>query len=137
MTPEERKRMNELCVEIQQEKDFHRYEALTGELSSLVAKKERRFPKCRFSLASIRGMGWKLMPAFARKLIPSVDGRGIEKVEVTILEADDLFREIRVENSFVDRLGNALAVQAGAQIYVRLESSRSSLSSRSATPLED
>lgn len=73
------------------------------------------------------------MPAFARKLIPTLDGKGIEKVEVSIPEADDLFREIRVENSFVDRQGNALAVQAGAQVYVRLEASRSSLSSRSST----
>ena len=38
MTPQERERMNELCVEIQEEKDFHRYEELTRELSSLVAK---------------------------------------------------------------------------------------------------
>ena len=117
--------MNELCVEIQQEKDFHRYEELTRELGSLVEKKERRFPERRFSLPSVRDKGWKFMPAAVTKVIPEVGG--IEKVEVRIPEADNLFQEIRVENSFVDRDGNVLAIQAGAQLDVRLEASTSSL----------
>ena len=112
MTPEERERMNELCVEIQQEKNFHRYEELIRELSSLVEKKERRFPERQFSLPSVAGKGWKFMPAAVTKVIPTVGG--VEKVEIQIPEADDLFREIRVENSFEDWQGNTLAIRAGA-----------------------
>ena len=125
MTSDERKRMNELCVEIQEEKNFHRYEKLTRELSSLVEKKERRFPERRFSLPSVAGKGWKFMPAAVTKVIPTVGG--VEKVEIQIPEADDLFREIRVENSFEDWQGNALAIRAGAPLDVRLEASASSL----------
>lgn len=117
--------MNELCLQIQQEKDFHKYAELTRELSSLVAKKERRFPERRFSLPSVTDKGWKLMPAAITKVIPALDG--VEKIEVMIPEADDLFREIRVQNSFVDRDGNVLGLQAGAQLDVKLEASASLL----------
>ena len=135
MTSDERKRMNELCVEIQEEKDFHRYEELTRELSSLVEKKERRFPERQYSLPSVAGKGWKLMPAAITKVIPARGG--VEKIEVSILEADDLFREIRVENSFVDRTGNILAIQSGAQLDVRLEASASSLLRKEPKPQEN
>lgn len=67
MTSEERKRMNELCVEIQQEKDFHRYEELIRELSSLVAKKERRFPERSVLTAHHPGQGMETYARFCPK----------------------------------------------------------------------
>lgn len=87
MTSDERKRMNELCVEIQEEKDFHKYEELTRDLSSLVAKKEPRFPDRRVSLPSVAGNGWKFMSAAVTKVIPTVGG--VERIEVRIPEAEE------------------------------------------------
>ena len=63
-------------------------------------------------------------PAFT-KVIPTLSG--VEKVEIRIPGADDLFREIRVENSFEDWQGNVLEIQAGAQLDVCLEASASNL----------
>jgi hypothetical protein len=45
MTPEEQVRMNELCVAIQEEKNYERFAAMLHEMSELIArKKQRRFP---------------------------------------------------------------------------------------------
>lgn len=43
MTPEERQRMNQLCAQIQDEKDPSKFSALVEELNELLEKKERRF----------------------------------------------------------------------------------------------
>jgi len=51
----------------------------------------------------------------------------VERVEISIADADELFREIRVENSFVDAEGNVLTIKAGAELNVRLEASAGNL----------
>jgi len=42
MTPEERERMNSLCIGIQEETDYSKYATLLCELSELLARKEQR-----------------------------------------------------------------------------------------------
>jgi hypothetical protein len=45
MTAEERDRLNALCIQIQQEKNYQKFEELTRELHDVDASKERRFPE--------------------------------------------------------------------------------------------
>jgi hypothetical protein len=45
MTPEERERMNELCRQIQDEKDHQKFSSLIEELNRLLAKKDERLEK--------------------------------------------------------------------------------------------
>jgi hypothetical protein len=45
MTPEERERMNELCRQIQIEKDPAKFSALVEELNKLLEEKEERLQK--------------------------------------------------------------------------------------------
>lgn len=45
MTPDERERMNELCRQIQVEKDQRKFAALIEELNELLAKKDERLGK--------------------------------------------------------------------------------------------
>jgi hypothetical protein len=45
MTPAERERMNELCRQIQDEKDQKKFSALIEELNRLLTNKEERFEK--------------------------------------------------------------------------------------------
>ena len=61
MTPEERERMNALCLQIQQEKDYAKFEALSCELNDLVARKERRFSERHSPLTSPSERAWKVM----------------------------------------------------------------------------
>ena len=62
MTPEERERMNALCLQIQQEKDYAKFEALSHELNDLVARKQHRFPARHSPLTSPSERVWKVMP---------------------------------------------------------------------------
>lgn len=127
MTPEERERMNALCLQIQQEKNYQKFEELTRELTALVARKERRFSEGKFISRAPAGKGWKLMSARATKIIGHSVDRGAEIVEISIPEAEYLFSEIRVENSFVDAEGNSLALKSGELLDVRLEADAGSL----------
>ena len=115
MTPEERERFNSICVQIQNEKNYKRYEELVRDLNALVTKKERRFPEAGGNIAS------KNFRAIATQVIKPAYGDGPEKVEIRIPEADDLFREIRVENSFSDLTGTTLPLKAGMDVRVTLE----------------
>jgi hypothetical protein len=71
MTAEERDKMNALCLQIQQEKDYEKFEDLTRQLNDLVARKERRFPERKFLISKPNGTAWKLMPARATKILES------------------------------------------------------------------
>jgi hypothetical protein len=44
-----------------------------------------------------------------------------EKAEIAIHEADDLYREIRVDNELVDEDGEKAALKAGAEVDVIVE----------------
>ena len=44
-----------------------------------------------------------------------------EKVEIAIPVADDLFREIRIENSFTDVDGGPVSLAIGAELTVTFE----------------
>jgi len=127
MTAEERDRMNALCIQIQQEKTYQKFEELTRELHDVVASKERRFPEFNSLNADPAGKGWKQLPAVAKNILKPLYPQEAERVEISIAEADELFREIRVENSFVDVEGNVLAIKAGAELNVRLETSAGNL----------
>jgi hypothetical protein len=128
MTSEERDKMNALCLQIQQEKNYEKFEELTRQLNDLVDRKERRFPERRFLAPNPAGKAWKLMPARATKIIAPSRYRLNEIIEISIPEAEDLFSEIRVENSLVDAQGNTLALSTGDFLDVRLEANAANLS---------
>jgi hypothetical protein len=115
MTPQERARMNDLCTEIQNEKDYAKFEELTREVTALMSAKARRFPENKFSPA---GNGRKVLQATATRTV-SVPGFA-ELVEIRLAEAQPLYGEIRVENSFTDSRGAVLALQPPAPIDVTL-----------------
>jgi hypothetical protein len=120
MTPDERERLNALCTQIQVEKEYERYQSLVRELYELVARKERRFPAHE---AGAR-RPWKTVPAVAKQIIKPRFPHQAEKVEISISEADELFREIRIENSFSDHTGQTLGLVAGADLDITFEADR-------------
>jgi hypothetical protein len=121
MTTEERERMNSLCVRIQEEKDYPKFEALLRELNDLVHRKERRFPQHDGNDAWHHDRPWKTIPAVVQKIIKSVYPEQMEKIEISIPAADDLFREIRIENRLTDVDGEPVALKSGARLNVTLE----------------
>jgi hypothetical protein len=117
MTPEERARMNELCVEIQSEKDYRKFEDLMRQVTALMSAKESRFPESRLAPA---GTAQKILHATATRTLQNPDPREPELVEIRLADAQPLYSEIRVENSFSDERGTTVALHPPAILEVRL-----------------
>lgn len=62
----------------------------------------------------------KLRGTVAKVVKPLVPSQP-EKAEIEIHEADDLYREIRVDNELVDEDGEKAALKPGAEVDVILE----------------
>lgn len=61
------------------------------------------------------------LPGTVEKLIESPH-RGVpEKAEIAVEGADDLYREIRIENTLVDADGNEVKLKKGAAVEVTVE----------------
>jgi hypothetical protein len=121
MTSEERERMNSLCVGIQEETDYNKFAVLLHEMSALIARKEQRRFEHHPKLVWQRNTPWKTVPAVVTKIVkPAFDDQPA-KVEISISQADNLFREIRIENSFIDVDGGTVALTNGARLDVTFE----------------
>jgi hypothetical protein len=61
------------------------------------------------------------MAGTVKKLIkPAIPGEP-EKAEITVHEADDLYKEIRIENALVDSEGEKVKLKEGANVDVVVE----------------
>ena len=121
MTPEERERMNELCVQIQEEKNYDQFATQLRELADLLVRKQQRRFTNQPQLIWQRNRPWKTVPAVVNKVIKTGVARQPEKAEISITPADYLFREIRIENSLTSPSGDAVALKPGAQVDVTFE----------------
>ena len=61
------------------------------------------------------------LPGTVEKIIPPLDPSQAEKAQIGIDGADDLYREIRVENTLQDENGKAVALKQGAKVDVTIE----------------
>jgi hypothetical protein len=63
----------------------------------------------------------KKLPGTVDKIIkPTVPGEP-EKVQIDIKGADDLYREIRIENTLTDEHGEEVRLKHGAQVEISIE----------------
>jgi hypothetical protein len=60
------------------------------------------------------------LPGTVQKIIPANAGEP-EKAEVVVEGAEELYREIRVENTLQDPVGNPVAMKKGAKVEVTIE----------------
>jgi hypothetical protein len=61
------------------------------------------------------------LPGTVQKIIPSPDPNIPEKAEITIEGADDLYKEIRVENKLTDEKGNEVQLKQGAEVDITVQ----------------
>ena len=137
MTPEERVRMNELCVKIQEEKDHDRFAAQLRELSDLIARKEERRFTTHPRIVWQRNRPWTTVPAVVNKIITPGLAREPEKVEISISPADYLFREVRIANSLTSPEGEDVALKHGARLDVTFEAAQADTVKKSPLPRSD
>ena len=126
MTIEERKRMNSLCIRIQEEKNYDVFVALMRDLETLVERKDLRFERAA-KREWQRTKPWKTVSAVVSKVLePILKEPG--KVEISISGAEELFREVRIENRFTGVDGQPVALKQGVRVHVTIEvDSRESL----------
>jgi hypothetical protein len=67
----------------------------------------------------------KKLRGSVQKVIKAVAGQS-EKAQIDVHEADDLYREIRVENVLTDDHGNTARLRPGEEVEVTVEADGSS-----------
>jgi hypothetical protein len=58
------------------------------------------------------------LPGTVDKIIPAISGFKPEQAQIVVEGADDLYREIRVENTLQDQAGKAVSLKEGAEVEV-------------------
>lgn len=61
------------------------------------------------------------LPGTVEKIIPSLDPSEPEKVQIGVEGAEQLYREIRIDNTLQDEAGNAVSLKEGADVEVTIE----------------
>lgn len=121
MTPEEREHMNSLCFRIQEEKDYRRFEGLLRELNELIGRKEFRFLQSDGIPVSKQKRPWKKLSGVVQKIFKNVYQSHEGSVEIAIAEAEHLYGEVRIENTFTGADGQPVELKQGAHVDVTFE----------------
>lgn len=61
------------------------------------------------------------MPGTVEKIIPPVHPSGPEKAQIALEGGDELYREIRIENSLTDENGDEVRLKKGAEVEIIVE----------------
>jgi hypothetical protein len=61
------------------------------------------------------------VPGTVEKIIPPVHPSGPEKAQIALEGADELYREIRIENSLTDENGDEVRLKKGAEVEITVE----------------
>jgi hypothetical protein len=64
------------------------------------------------------------LPGKVEKIIPGILSVIPEKAQIAVEGADDLYKEIRVENTLKDENGNAVSLKPGAKVEVTVEAEK-------------
>jgi hypothetical protein len=63
----------------------------------------------------------KKLSASVRKIIPPLMSGEPETVEIRLDDAEDLYREIRIPNTFTDQNGEASSLKPGSRVAIIVE----------------
>ena len=61
------------------------------------------------------------LPGTVEKIIKPIDPSEAEKAQINIEEAEELYRDIRVDNTLKDEKGEEVAIKEGARVDVTIE----------------
>ena len=70
------------------------------------------------------------LPGTVEKIIPAIGDDIPEKAEIKIEGADDLYREVRIENEVIDAEGNPVKLKNGAEVDVTIEAEKKDTDSK-------
>jgi hypothetical protein len=118
MTGEKRDRWLQLCTLAADEQDPKKMSVLASEINRLLEEKQRRL--------GIEKGGEKeplsvILPGTVEKIIRPLHPEIPEKAQISIQGADDLYREIRINNELQADDGQKAALKEGAQVDVTVQ----------------
>ena len=61
------------------------------------------------------------LPGTVEKIIPAIGNQVPEKAQIQLEGADELYREIRIDNTLEDAAGNPVSLKKGADVDVTIE----------------
>ena len=61
------------------------------------------------------------LPATVEKIIPSIHPSEPEKAQISVNGAEELYREIRVDNTLQDADGNPVSLKKGVEVELTIE----------------
>jgi hypothetical protein len=61
------------------------------------------------------------MPGTVEKIIPPAHPSQPEKAQIAVEGADELYREIRIENALTDENGDEVRLKKGAEVEITVE----------------
>jgi predicted DNA-binding antitoxin AbrB/MazE fold protein len=64
------------------------------------------------------------LPGTVEKIIKPIDPREPEKAQIAVEGAEELYREIRVDNTLKDEKGAEVAIKEGARVDVTIEADK-------------
>jgi hypothetical protein len=64
------------------------------------------------------------LPGKVEKIIPGVVSTMPDKAQIAVEGADDLYKEIRVENTLQDENGKPVSLKKGAEVEVTIEAEK-------------
>ncbi|HEY4740712.1 MAG TPA: hypothetical protein VIH76_08975 [Candidatus Acidoferrales bacterium] len=73
------------------------------------------------------------LPGTVEKIIPALTPAQPEKAQISVKGADDLYKEIRVENNLKDENGESVALKVGAEVEVKIEADKADTTPRHAS----
>lgn len=124
LTEDERRQMSLLCLQIQEARDYENFTTSVRELSELIERKEQRLADHPRPHLWGRNRPRRTLSAIVKKIVRPVHRLEPEKVEISIPEADDLFREIRIENMLMEANGDLVSLKNGVHVDVIFEAER-------------
>ncbi len=77
------------------------------------------------------------LPGTVEKIIKPVTPGDPEKAQIAIDGADDLYREIRIENTLTDENGDKVRLKKGAEVEVTVEAPPEATIPQDSNPLEN
>jgi hypothetical protein len=54
------------------------------------------------------------------KVIPAIGANRAERAQITVAGAEELYREIRVENTFLNSAGSPVSLRPGAEVEITI-----------------
>jgi anti-sigma B factor antagonist len=74
------------------------------------------------------------LPGTVDRIIQPLDPNMPEKAEISVEGADELYQEIRIENTLTDEHGDEVRLEKGAHVEVTVEAAPEATASKRATP---